>query len=154
MASRSAGLLLYRRDSGGRLEVLLAHMGGPFWASRDRGAWTIPKGEVDDGEAPLDTARREFTEELGVPVPTGPTLHLGEVRQSGGKRVEVWAIEGELDPEGIEPGTFEMEWPKGSGEQRSFPEVDRVAWFDLAAADERVIAGQRPLLVRLRVQVA
>jgi predicted NUDIX family NTP pyrophosphohydrolase len=147
-ASRSAGLLLYRTTPAG-LEVLLAHMGGPFWARRDVGAWTIPKGLPEPGEDLEATARREFTEELGLPVPPGELHPLGEVRQTGGKVVTAWALAADLDPDTVVPGTFEMEWPRGSGRMGTFPEVDRVAWFDLAAARERLVTAQRDLLDRL-----
>lgn len=147
---RSAGVLVFRRNGEGRLEVLLGHLGGPFWASRDQGAWSVPKGELDTDEVPQDAARREFGEELGLPVPPGLWLDLGEVRQSGGKIVHVWAVEGDLDPALIVPGTFEMEWPPGAGELQSFPELDRVAWFELSAAAPRMITAQRELLDRLR----
>jgi predicted NUDIX family NTP pyrophosphohydrolase len=146
---RSAGILLFRRGAGG-LEVLLGHMGGPFWTRKDAGAWSLPKGEYGDDETPEAAARREFEEELGVAVPAGDLLELGEVRQSGGKRVTAWALEADLDPREVVPGTFELEWPRGSGRTRTFPEVDRVAWFDLDAARERIVTGQRPLLDRLR----
>ncbi|AOP47058.1 NUDIX domain-containing protein [Streptomyces lydicus] len=145
---RSAGLLLHRR-SGDGVEVLLAHMGGPLWARRDTGAWTVPKGEYVPPEEALDAARREFEEELGMPPPDGRYVPLGDVRQSGGKVVTVWAVEGDLDPERIEPGTFEMEWPRGSGVLRSFPEIDKVAWFAPETAGERLIKGQRAFLERL-----
>jgi predicted NUDIX family NTP pyrophosphohydrolase len=145
----SAGIVVYRRADTG-FEVLLGHMGGPFWARRDAGAWTIPKGEPGPGEDLLAAARREFTEELGLPVPGGVLLELGEIRQRGGKRVTAWAVEGDLDPGAVVPGTFELEWPPRSGTLRRFPELDRVAWFDLAAAHERIVTGQRPLLDRLR----
>jgi predicted NUDIX family NTP pyrophosphohydrolase len=151
-ARRSAGILLFRRRAGG-IEVLLGHLGGPFWTRRDAGAWSVPKGEYADDETPEAAARREFEEELGVPVPAGALLELGEVRQSGGKRVTAWALEGDLDPSEVVPGTFELEWPRGSGQLRTFPEIDRAAWFDLDAARERIVAGQRPLLDRLRVHV-
>jgi predicted NUDIX family NTP pyrophosphohydrolase len=144
----SAGILLFRRTDRG-LEVLLAHMGGPFWARKDEGAWTIPKGELEDGEAPLDGARREFTEELGLPVPDGEVLELGEVRQRAGKTVVAFALEGDLDPGAVVPGTFEMEWPPRSGRLQAFPEVDRAAWLDLDLAAAKLVAGQRPLLERL-----
>lgn len=144
----SAGIVVYRRADTG-IEVLLGHMGGPFWARKDAGAWTIPKGEPEGGEDLVDAARREFTEELGLPVPGGPLLELGEVHQRGGKRVTAWAVEGDLDPASIVPGTFEMEWPPRSGTVRRFPELDRVAWFRIADARERVVTGQRPLLDRL-----
>jgi predicted NUDIX family NTP pyrophosphohydrolase len=124
-------------------------MGGPFWARRDAGAWTVPKGEHGADEAPLDAARREFAEELGLAAPAGGFVELGTVRQSGGKHVAVWAVEGDLDPGEVQPGTFEMEWPRGSGRIQRFPETDRVAWFGLDAARDRIVAGQRPFLDRL-----
>ncbi|MFI8992730.1 NUDIX domain-containing protein [Streptomyces sp. NPDC053542] len=145
---RSAGLLLYRRTSGG-VELLLAHMGGPLWARREAGAWTVPKGEYVPPEEPLAAARREFEEELGLPPPEGPYVPLGDVRQSGGKTVTVWAVEGDLDPAEIVPGTFEMEWPRGSGVLRAFPEIDRVAWCGPESAGERLIAAQRAFVDRL-----
>lgn len=145
---RSAGVLLFRRAGGG-LEVLLAHMGGPFWARRDAGAWSVPKGEYGEGEAPEDAARREFAEELGLPVPDGEPVPLGEVRQAGGKVVTVWAVEGDLDPARVVPGRFTMEWPRGSGAMREFPEVDRVAWCTPEEAAEKLVAGQRVFVERL-----
>ncbi|WP_030255299.1 NUDIX domain-containing protein [Streptomyces violens] len=145
---RSAGLLLYRRTSGS-VELLLAHMGGPLWARREAGAWTVPKGEYVPPEEPLAAARREFEEELGLPPPEGPYVPLGEVRQSGGKTVTVWAVEGDLDPEAVVPGTFEMEWPRNSGVLRAFPEIDRVAWCGPEAAGERLITAQRAFVDRL-----
>ncbi|WP_130342451.1 NUDIX domain-containing protein [Herbihabitans rhizosphaerae] len=145
---QSAGILLYRTENG-RLEVLLGHMGGPFWARKDAGAWSVPKGEYTDDEAPEAAARREFTEELGLPVPDGDLEPLGEVRQSGGKTVTVWALEGDLDPAAVVLGTFTMEWPKGSGNVREFPEVDRVEWFDLDTAREKIVKAQQVFLDRL-----
>ncbi|PRY00706.1 NUDIX domain-containing protein [Allonocardiopsis opalescens] len=145
MARRSAGLLLFRRRPGG-IEVLLGHMGGPMWARRDARAWSVPKGEYGPDEEPLAAARREFTEELGLPVPEGEPLDLGSVRQAGGKVVAVWALEAELDPERIVPGTFTMEWPRGSGRLREFPELDRVAWLPLPDARGRIIAAQEAFL--------
>ncbi|GGP94609.1 NUDIX domain-containing protein [Streptomyces roseolilacinus] len=145
---RSAGLLVFR-TSGGRLEVLVAHMGGPYWAARDAGAWTVPKGEYADDETALAAARREFTEELGLPVPDGEPVPLGEARQAGGKVVAAWAVEGDLDPALVVPGTFTMEWPRGSGVTRTFPEVDRVAWCTPEEAAERLVAGQRVFVERL-----
>jgi predicted NUDIX family NTP pyrophosphohydrolase len=145
---RSAGILLYRRRDS-HVEVLLGHMGGPFWERRDAGAWSVPKGEYEPGEHPAAAARREFREELGLPEPPGELVDLGEVRQSGGKVVTVWAVEGDLDPGDVVPGTFPMEWPKGSGTVREFPEVDRVAWLGLAEAREKLVAGQRVFLDRL-----
>ena len=151
-AGRSAGLVVFR-GADADIEVLLGHLGGPYWARKDAGAWTIPKGEPGPGEDLLATARREFAEELGLPVPDGPLLDLGEVRQRGGKLVTAWAVRGDVDPDAVVPGTFELEWPPRSGITRTFPELDRVAWFDLGAAHERLIAGQRPLLGRLRERV-
>ncbi|HEY4020757.1 MAG TPA: NUDIX domain-containing protein [Pseudonocardiaceae bacterium] len=148
VAKRSAGILLYRRSAEG-VEVLLGHMGGPFWARKDEGAWSIPKGECEPDEAALAAARREFQEELGLPVPDGELVELGEVRQSGGKVVTAWALAGDLDPASVVPGTFEMEWPRGSGKVKEFPEIDRAEWFDLGAAEGKIVAGQRPLLGRL-----
>jgi predicted NUDIX family NTP pyrophosphohydrolase len=145
---RSAGLLLFRRSETG-VEVLLGHMGGPFWARKDAGGWSVPKGELEADEAPEAAARREFSEELGVPVPAGELLALGEIKQSGGKVVTAWALEGDLDPEAVVPGTFEMEWPRGSGRMREFPEIDRAGWFEPEQAREKLVAGQRPFLDRL-----
>lgn len=147
-AKRSAGLLVFRRAGAG-IEVLLGHMGGPFWARKDAGAWSIPKGEYDADEPPQAAARREFTEELGMPPPDGPLIELGEVRQAGGKTVSAWAVEGELDPADVVPGTFRLEWPRGSGSMQEFPEVDRVAWFDLDSARAKLVSAQRDLLDRL-----
>jgi predicted NUDIX family NTP pyrophosphohydrolase len=124
-------------------------MGGPFWSRKDAGAWSIPKGECEPDEEALVAARREFQEELGLPVPDGDLVELGEVRQSGGKVVTAWALAGDLDPALVVPGTFEMEWPRGSGKLTEFPEIDRVRWFELATAAEKIVAGQRPLLDRL-----
>jgi predicted NUDIX family NTP pyrophosphohydrolase len=145
---RSAGILLYRRR-GDSHEVLIGHMGGPFWAGRDAGGWSVPKGEYEPPEDPLAAARREFVEELGLPVPDGAPVALGEVRQPSGKLVTVWAVEGDLDPAAITPGTFEMEWPRGSGRLEAFPELDRVEWCGLELGRERLVKGQRPFLDRL-----
>jgi predicted NUDIX family NTP pyrophosphohydrolase len=147
-AKQSAGILLFRRVNGDA-EVLLGHMGGPFWAKRDVGGWSVPKGEYEPDEAPEAAARREFEEELGMPVPAGDLIPLGTARQSSGKVVTVWALESDLDPSAVVPGTFEMEWPKGSGRTREFPEIDRVEWFDLEQAREKLVAGQRVFLDRL-----
>ena len=144
----SAGLIVFR-ERDGELEVLLGHMGGPFWARKDEGAWSIPKGELDAGETPAAAARREFEEELGHPAPDGALLELGEIRQKAGKVVIGFAVEGDLDPEQIEPGTFELQWPPRSGRTQMFPEVDRVAWFDIATARRKVVQGQVALLDRL-----
>lgn len=144
----SAGLIVFReRDLV--LEVLLGHMGGPFWARRDEGAWSIPKGELDEGEEPLAAALREFAEELGHAPPAGPWLELGEIRQRAGKTVIAFAVEGEFDPAQLQPGTFEMRWPPRSGRVQAFPEVDRVAWFDLPTAKAKIVKRQVALLERL-----
>lgn len=140
----SAGLLLYRRGPGG-LAVLLVHPGGPFWARKDLGAWSIPKGEVGEGEGDLDAARREFREETGFPA-AGDAFALGEVRQRNGKIVRAWAVEGDADPSALVSNTFSLEWPKGSGRIREFPEVDRAAWFDLAEARLRLLPAQTAFL--------
>jgi predicted NUDIX family NTP pyrophosphohydrolase len=150
---RSAGILLFRGVGAGT-EVLLGHMGGPFWARRDAGGWSLPKGEYEQDEAPEAAARREFEEELGLPVPAGELVELGEVKQSGGKVVTVWALEGDLDPGQVVPGSFEMEWPRGSGRVREFPEIDRAAWFGLEQAREKILVGQRPFLDRLARRLA
>lgn len=134
----------------GALEVLLGHMGGPFWARRDDGAWSIPKGELLDGEDPLTGARREFEEELGHPPPAAcDVLDLGDVRQGSGKRVVAFAIEGDFDPADLRPGTFDMPWPPRSGRVEAFPEIDRVAWFGVEAARAKLVKGQIALLERL-----
>lgn len=145
---RSAGLLLFRRTDAG-LEVLLGHMGGPFFAKRDAGAWTVPKGEYESDEPAWDAARREFQEELGLPPPDGEALPLGEVRQTGGKIVTVWAIEADLDPATVVPGTFRMEWPPRSGRTQEFPELDRVRWLPVDRAREVVVKAQAAFLDRL-----
>jgi predicted NUDIX family NTP pyrophosphohydrolase len=121
------------------VEVLLAHPGGPFWAHRDAGSWSIPKGEYGDHEQPLAAARREFQEELGKPAPAGEPIDLGEVTQASGKRVRAWAIAGDLDPSLIESFTFELEWPPRSGQIREFPEIDRAEWFDLPTARVKLV---------------
>jgi predicted NUDIX family NTP pyrophosphohydrolase len=146
MSRRSAGILLWRRSSG-FLEVLLAHPGGPLHARKD--VWGIPKGEVDDGEELLAAAYREFGEELGIPVPAGEPLPLGEVVQRSGKVVTAWAVEGELDVTAIQPGLFEMVWPPRSGQVQSYPEMDRAEWFDEAAARGKILPAQVPFLDRL-----
>lgn len=146
---RSAGIVLWRPLPGGNAEVLLGHMGGPYWTPKDAGAWTIPKGEIRDGEEPIEVARREFREEIGSPVPAGELVDLGEVRQAGGKVVQAWAVQGDLDPATAVSNTFELEWPPKSGRLQSFPELDRVAWFDVATAHSKIVTGQRPFLDRV-----
>lgn len=144
----SAGLLLHRRRAG-ELEVLLVHPGGPAWAQRDLGAWSIPKGEYEPAEDALAAARREFEEELGLPVPEGPVEDLGEIRQRAGKRVRAWALAGDLDVSNIASNTIPFEWPPRSGKIIEIPEVDRADWFALAEAREKINVGQLPLLDRL-----
>lgn len=148
----SAGVLVFRRVETG-IEVLLGHMGGPLWAKKDASAWSIPKGEyLSEDESAREAARREFTEELGLPVPEGEWIDLGDVSyRSGAKRkyLTVWAVEGDLDPADVVPGTFEMEWPPRSGRLAEFPEIDRAAWFAPATAADKLGKGQRPFLTRL-----
>jgi predicted NUDIX family NTP pyrophosphohydrolase len=140
MPKRSAGILLYRHSPGG-LELLLVHPGGPFWAKKDLGAWSIPKGEYVAGEDPLDVARRELEEETGLRV-EADVLPLGELTQRGGKTVTAFAFEGDLDPATLRSNLFELEWPPRSGRKKSFPEVDRAQWFPAAEAGEKILTGQ------------
>jgi predicted NUDIX family NTP pyrophosphohydrolase len=148
MRSTSAGILLHRRRSG-RLEVLLLHPGGPYWGSKDEGAWTIPKGLCEEGEEPLDTAKREFEEETGTKPPGGEFVPLDPVRQPGGKWVHAFAVRGDFDPGQLASNTFSMEWPPRSGERREFPEADRCAWMPLSVARTKILRGQLPLLDQL-----
>jgi len=148
---RSSGVLLYRR-TGGRIEVLLGHMGGPFWARKDDGAWSIPKGEHDPDEDGEAAARREFAEELGSPVPVVRLQPLGEVK--GRKLLAVWAGEGDLDADSVTSNTFPLEWPPRSGRMQEFPEIDRAAWFDLGVAHSKIVQAQRPFLDRLADSLA
>jgi predicted NUDIX family NTP pyrophosphohydrolase len=143
----SAGLLLYRLHRG-ILQVLLVHPGGPFWARKDEGAWSIPKGEIGPGEVPEDAARREFTEETGFPA-TGDLLPLGHIKQRGGKTVHAWALAGDCDPAAFRSNTFELEWPPRSGKMAEFPEADRAAWFSIGEAREKILESQAEFLVRL-----
>jgi predicted NUDIX family NTP pyrophosphohydrolase len=150
VTTTSAGLLLYRFVPGAdQPEVLIAHMGGPFWSRKDAHAWSIPKGLYTD-EEPLDAAEREFAEELGTPAPSGPSVPLGSVRQSGGKTVTIFAREGDFDASSITSNEFDMEWPRGSGRMQSFPEVDRAAWFSPEVAAEKLVKAQATFLDRLR----
>lgn len=148
MPSRSAGLLLYRWDSA-VLEVLIVHPGGPFWANKDAGAWSIPKGEYDEAEDALAAAHREFAEELGLPAPDGEHIALGTVRQKAGKEVLAWAIEADVDVAAFVSNTFEVEWPPRSGRRAAFPEVDRAEWCSPDAARRRLIAAQVAFVDRL-----
>lgn len=147
MPRRSAGLLMYRR-SGGILEVLLVHPGGPFWMKKDAGAWSIPKGEYETGEEALAAAAREFQEETGL-VARGPYTPLTPIRQQGGKVVEAWAFEGDCDAESLKSTTFSLEWPRGSGRRQEFPEVDRAGWFGLDEARRKILPAQAALLDEL-----
>jgi predicted NUDIX family NTP pyrophosphohydrolase len=153
MPKLSAGVLLYR-TSDGVVQVLLAHPGGPFWARKDDGAWSIPKGEYVDGEDPWQAAQREFLEELGLAVPAGPRIDLGPLKQPGGKVVTAFAVAGDLDVTDARSNTFALEWPKGSGSMREFAEVDRVSWFAVAQARTKLLRGQRGFLDRLMSQPA
>ena len=156
MTARSAGLLLYRRTgvTANGVQVLLAHMGGPYWARKDAAAWSIPKGEYADDEEPLAAARREFREELGLEPPDADYAPLGEVVQRGGKIVTAWAMEADVDVGKIVSNVFEMEWPPRSGRRRKFPEVDRADWFAIPVARLKIVQGQLPLLDRLTQQLA
>lgn len=145
----SAGLLLFREVSGG-LEVLLVHPGGPFWANKDDGAWSIPKGELEGAENPLQAAQREFEEETGAAPPAGEFVALEPARQPGGKTVHAWAVRGEFDVTALNSNLFSMEWPPKSGKRQQFPEVDRAAWFALELAETKMAKGQLPLLAQLR----
>jgi predicted NUDIX family NTP pyrophosphohydrolase len=147
MPKQSAGILLYR-DTGGRLEVFLVHPGGPFWANKDDGAWSIPKGEFIDGEDPLEVAKRECKEETSFPI-EGTFTPLNPVKQPGGKTVYAWAVEGDVDAEAITSNPFSIEWPRGSGKTKSYPEVDRADWFDLDTAKVKILKGQIGLLEQL-----
>jgi predicted NUDIX family NTP pyrophosphohydrolase len=148
MAKRSAGILLYRLP-GDAPEVLLVHPGGPFWARKDRGAWSIPKGEYEQGDDPRACALREFEEELGTPLPSAALADLGTITQRAGKLVTAWAAEGDFDTARVHSNSFTMEWPPKSGVVREFPEIDRAEWFEIAEARQRIIPAQAELLDRL-----
>jgi predicted NUDIX family NTP pyrophosphohydrolase len=148
VARRSAGILLYR-VAGGEPEVLLVHPGGPFWARRDAGAWSIPKGEYGDAEEPRACALREFEEETGTALPPAELIELGEVKQKGGKLVTAWAAEGDLDADAVSSNTFTMEWPPRSGRTAEFPEIDRAGWFAIEEAREKLLPAQTEFLDRL-----
>jgi predicted NUDIX family NTP pyrophosphohydrolase len=149
----SAGILLWRRRNN-RLEVLLAHQGGPYWVNKDLGHWTIPKGEAEQGEELVAVARREFAEETGHELPDTPLIALGEIRQKSGKLVLAWAARGDLDVATAVSNTYQMEWPPGSGRVETFPEIDRVEWFKLSKARRKLKAAQVPFLDRLQTAIA
>jgi predicted NUDIX family NTP pyrophosphohydrolase len=153
MPRRSAGILLHRPGADGP-EVLLVHPGGPYWARRDEGGWSIPKGEHEEDEDARSCARREFAGELGTPPPDAPLTDLGEVRQRAGKRVTAWALAGDLDASAVRSNTFMLEWPPRSGQQREFPEVDRAGWFSIAEARRKLLPAQTPFLDRLLEHLA
>ena len=156
MSRRSAGLLLFRRAAAG-LEVLLVHPGGPYWVKKDEGAWSIPKGEYEDGDDPRATALRELAEELGPSAPSADPdalIELGSIRQKAGKEVVAWALEADFDCATLASNSFEMEWPPRSGRRQSFPEVDRAEWFDLETAAAKINAAQAELLERLEERLA
>jgi predicted NUDIX family NTP pyrophosphohydrolase len=153
MLQRSAGIILHRVTIT-EPEVLVLHPGGPFWAKKDAGAWSIPKGLIEKDETPLAAARREFAEELGLPPPDGEMVRLGEFRLPSRKLVTAFALQGDLDPVDMRPGTFTMEWPPKSGKMATFPEADRAAWFTLDAAEEKITRGQLPILAALRAHFA
>jgi predicted NUDIX family NTP pyrophosphohydrolase len=148
MAKKSAGLLIYRQKAK-ILEVLLVHPGGPFWAKKDEGAWSIPKGELNDNEDPLTAAIREMKEETGITV-SGDFTELQPVKQKSGKWVQAWAIKSELNIDHIKSNEFEMEWPPGSGKKKSFPEIDKAEWFGITLAKKKIIEGQVPLIEQLQ----
>jgi predicted NUDIX family NTP pyrophosphohydrolase len=145
---RSAGILLYRLNENHRVEFFLVHPGGPFFAKKDDGYWTIPKGEIDEGEDALVAAKREFEEETGKKL-DGPFIHLGEIKQKAGKVVEAWAINGDIDPTRIVSNHFEIEWPPRTGKIKSFPEVDRAGWFDQEQASKKILPAQSTFLQRV-----
>ena len=151
MPSKSAGILAFRIREG-RIEVLLVHPGGPFWRNRDLGAWTIPKGELDASEDPEQAARREFREELGIAL-SAPLLPLGEIRQRGGKIVEAFATEHDIDVAAVQSNSFEIEWPPHSGKRQRFPEIDRAEWMILPEARERILPSQLPILDAIEEQL-
>lgn len=151
MVKKSAGILLYRFNKK-RLEVFLVHPGGPFWAKKDAGAWSVPKGEFEDSEDPLDAAKRELEEETGIKT-KGPFTALTPVKQKNGKLVFAWAAEGDADPSAIRSNSFEMEWPPRSGKMKQFPEIDKAAWFTIEEALEKIIPGQVSLVNELDKKV-
>jgi predicted NUDIX family NTP pyrophosphohydrolase len=153
MNKQSAGILLYRNSAANGYEVLIVHPGGPFWAKKDAGSWSIPKGEFDDTETPLDAARREFTEEIGAPPPEGEYFSLGEAKQSSGKIVHAFALKSDFNLERFKSNMFTMEWPPRTGKQQEFPENDKAAWTQIAVAKQKLVKGQVPLLEALATKL-
>lgn len=154
MKKQSAGILLYRQRQGQQsFEVLLVHPGGPFWAKKDSGAWSMPKGEFEEGEEPLAAAKREFAEEVGAPAPGGDYFFVGQAKQSSGKLVHAFALQADLDLTHFKSNLFQMEWPPKSGQQQAFPENDKAAWFTLPDAAQKLVKGQLPLLEKLAAQL-
>jgi predicted NUDIX family NTP pyrophosphohydrolase len=155
MVKRSGGILMYKQAEDGVLHVLIAHMGGPFWAKKDDRGWSMPKGELDgDGEDPLAVAIREFEEELGSPPPRGEYIELGELKQPSGKRITAFALAGDFNSENITSNTFELEWPRGSGKIGTYPEIDRAAWLPAAIARVKLVKGQVEFIDRLIKKLA
>jgi len=152
MAKLSAGILMFRR-SGASIELFLVHPGGPFWANKDEGAWSIPKGIYDDREDPLDAAKREFAEEVGF-APVGAFFDLGAFRQASGKVIRAWALQGDIDPARLKSNSFHLEWPPRSGVMQEFPEVDRAGWFSIDAAKKKILKGQVPIVLALSKMLA
>lgn len=151
MPQKSAGIVLYRIQNNS-IEVFLVHPGGPYWSKKDDGAWSIPKGEFDENEEPLAAAKREFQEETGINI-SGEFIQLNPVKQKGGKMVYAWAVEGDIDPEKIKSNSFEIEWPPRSGKMKSFPEIDKAAWFHLSEAQKKIIEAQSALIKELESKI-
>ena len=151
MSQKSAGIVLYRIQNSS-IEVFLVHPGGPYWAKKDDGAWSIPKGEFDENEEPLAAAKREFQEETGIQI-SGEFIQLNPVKQKGGKRVYAWAVKGDIDPAKIKSNSFEIEWPPRSGKMKSFPEIDKAAWFPLSEAQKKIIEAQSALIKELESKI-
>jgi len=151
MSQKSAGIVLYRIQNKS-LEVFLVHPGGPYWSKKDEGAWSIPKGEINEDEEPLAAAKREFQEETGIKI-SGEFIQLNPVKQKGGKIVYAWAIEGDIDPQKIKSISFEIEWPPRSGKMKSFPEIDKAAWFQLSDAQKKIIEAQSALIKELESKI-
>ena len=151
MSQKSAGIVLYRIQNSS-IEVFLVHPGGPYWAKKDDGAWSIPKGEFDENEEPLEAARREFQEETGIQI-SGEFIQLNPVKQKGGKMVYAWAVKGDIDPAKIKSNSFEIEWPPMSGKMKSFPEIDKAAWFHLSEAQKKIIEAQSAFIKELESKI-